>query len=110
MLKNFSENEKMEMLLVVLAMLGCTSLVIAVIAWSNGKEIDYIKERTILMEQRQNIQDKKVNDSIVRQEEVIKKLNETVEAVNSVSKSVSEHERWIEEWKKLPSLPRKDKR
>ncbi len=110
MLKDLTPSDKVELMIVLLAMLGCTVLVVSIVAWSNGKDVDYFKERVIMLDNRMNILDKRVQDSVLRQEETIKKLNETVVQLNDNTTKVNEHDRWIEEWKKLPSLPKPKER
>lgn len=110
MLKDLTPSDKVELLIVLLAMLGCTVLVVSIVAWSNGKDVDYFKERVIMMDNRMNVLDKRVHDSVLRQEEVVKKMNETVTQLNSVTTKVEEHDKWLDEWKKLPSLPKPKER
>jgi len=81
MLKNLTPSDKVELMIVLLAMLGCTVLVVSIVAWSNGKDVDYFKERVIMLDNRMNILDKRVQDSVLRQEETIKKLNENRSSV-----------------------------
>ena len=110
MLKDLTPSDKVELLIVLLAMLGCTVLVVSIVAWSNGKDVDYFKERVIMLDNRMNLLDKRVHDSVLRQEEVVKKMNETVTQLNSVTTKVEEHDKWLDEWKKLPSLPKPKER
>jgi uncharacterized protein YoxC len=110
MLKDLTPSDKVELLIVLLAMLGCTVLVVSIVAWSNGKDVDYFKERVIMLDNRMNVLDKRVHDSVLRQEEVVKKMNETVTQLNSVTTKVEEHDKWLDEWKKLPSLPKPKER
>jgi uncharacterized protein YoxC len=110
MLKDLTPSDKVELLIVLLAMLGCTVLVVSIVAWSNGKDMDYFKERVIMLDNRMNVLDKRVHDSVLRQEEVVKKMNETVTQLNSVTTKVEEHDKWLDEWKKLPSLPKPKER
>jgi uncharacterized protein YoxC len=110
MLKDLTPSDKVELLIVLLAVLGCTVLVVSIVAWSNGKDVDYFKERVIMLDNRMNVLDKRVHDSVLRQEEVVKKMNETVTQLNSVTTKVEEHDKWLDEWKKLPSLPKPKER
>jgi len=110
MLKDLTPSDKVELIIVLLAMLGCTVLVVSIVAWSNGKDVDYFKERVIMLDNRMNVLDKRVHDSVLRQEEVVKKMNETVTQLNSVTTKVEEHDKWLDEWKKLPSLPKPKER
>jgi uncharacterized protein YoxC len=110
MLKDLTPSDKVELLIVLLAILGCTVLVVSIVAWSNGKDVDYFKERVIMLDNRMNVLDKRVHDSVLRQEEVVKKMNETVTQLNSVTTKVEEHDKWLDEWKKLPSLPKPKER
>ena len=110
MLKDLTPSDKVELLIVLLAILGCTVLVVSIVAWSNGKDVDYFKERVIMLDNRMNVLDKRVHDSVLRQEEVVKKMNETVTQLNSITTKVEEHDKWLDEWKKLPSLPKPKER
>ena len=110
MLKDLTPSDKVELLIVLLAVLGCTVLVVSIVAWSNGKDVDYFKERVLMLDNRMNVLDKRVHDSVLRQEEVVKKLNETVIQLNDNTTRIDEHDKWMAEWKKLPSLPKPKER
>jgi hypothetical protein len=70
---------------------------------TRGADVDYFKERLVITEARLNSIDKKVDDYRDR----IDRMNDKqTEKMIEVQRKVEEHEKWIEEWKKLPNLPK----
>jgi len=70
---------------------------------TRGADVDYFKERLILTEARLNSIDKKVDDLRDRHDRQLEHLKDRT---NETARKVEEHEKWIEEWKKLPHLPK----
>lgn len=110
MLRALSTADKLELSIICLVALFCTSLVISVIAWANGRDLAYFKERVILMEHRMNALDKKQNDVAVRNETLVDKTNEVIKQTNDLAARQVEQDRWIEHWKSLPQLPKPPER
>lgn len=106
MLSKLSPSDKIELLLIICVVFFCTMLVITVIAWSNGKDIDYFKERVLLLDNRMNHIDKRTAAIQERQEVVVGKVNELAAKANELNAKQLEQEKWIEYWKSLPQLPK----
>lgn len=106
MLKNLSIGDKLELASITAALLFCTVVVILSIAWSNGRDLVYFKERVILMEHRMNSLDKKQDDIRLRNESLVDKTNEVIKQTNDLAAKQVEQDRWIEYWKTLPQLPK----
>lgn len=70
---------------------------------TRGADVDYFKERLILTEARLNSIDKKVDDMRDKHDRQLEHLKDRT---NETARKVEEHEKWIEEWKKLPHLPK----
>lgn len=110
MLRSLSTADKLELSIISLVILFCTSLVIAVISYSNGRDLAYFKERVVLMEYRMNALDKKQNDVSLRNETLVDKTNEVIKQTNDLAARQVEQDRWIEHWKSLPQLPKPPER
>ncbi len=106
MLKELSDKDKKEILIYCLMALFCTTAVILAIAWSRGRDVDYFKERILIFEGRLDGMHKFINDTRDRNDIVIERLKETNQKLDKVIEKQSEQDRWIEEWKKLPQLPK----
>lgn len=106
MLKNLAPGDKLELALIAALLLFCTTVVILAIAWSNGRDLVYFKERVILMEHRMNSLDKKQDDVRLRNEALVDKTNEVIKQTNDIAARQVEQDRWIEYWKTLPQLPK----
>ena len=106
MLSRLSPSDKLELLIILCAVFFCTMLVISVIAWSNGKDIEYFKERVIMLDNRMNTIDKRTNLAQERQETIIGKVNELTIRSNDLNQKQLEQEKFIEYWKTLPQLPK----
>ena len=70
---------------------------------TRGADVDYFKERLILTEARLNSIDKKVDDMRDKHDRQLEHLKDRT---NETARKAEEHEKWIEEWKKLPHLPK----
>jgi hypothetical protein len=105
-LKELSEKDKKEILLLFLIALFCTTLVILAIAWSRGRDVDYFKERVLIFEGRLDGMHKVIHDTRDKNDIVIERLKETNEKLDKVIDKQLDQDRWIEEWKKLPQLPK----
>jgi hypothetical protein len=91
----------------VLFSLFLVALVVATISIlfniTRGADVDYFKERLILTEARLNSIDKKVDDM---RDKTDRQLEALKDRTNETARKVEEQEKWIEEWKKLPHLPK----
>jgi len=70
---------------------------------TRGADVDYFKEHLLLSEARLNSIDKKIDDTRDKYDRQLEGLRDRT---NETARKVEEHEKWIEEWKKLPSLPK----
>jgi len=103
---NLSDQEKAEIFLLMFVLAACTAVVMLGISWSRGKDVDYFKERIVLMEQRMTHLNKKIHDESQRVDKVVEALNETRTVLGNEIVRNNEQDKWLEEWKKLPQLPK----
>ena len=105
-LLDLSDRDKAEIFLLLFVMAACASVVMLGITWSRGNDVEYFKERIILMDQRMTVIDKKLHDEGQRLDKIAEYSNETRRALDAEVQRNAEQDRWIEEWKKLPHLPK----
>ncbi len=103
---NLTDHEKAEIFLLMFVLAGCAAVVMLGISWSRGNEVDYFKERIILMEQRMTHLDKKIHDEGQKADKILEAVNETRVVLNNEIARNNEQDKWLEEWKKLPPLPK----
>lgn len=103
---NLTDHEKAEIFLLMFVLAACASVVMLGISWSRGNDVEYFKERVVLMEQRMTHLDKKVHDEGQKMDKVVEALNETRTVLNNEIHRNNEQDKWLEEWKKLPQLPK----
>ena len=99
---NLTDHEKAEIFLLMFVLAGCAAVVMLGISWSRGNDVDYFKERIILMEQRMTHLDKKIHDEGQKADKILEAVNETRVVLNNEIARNNEQDRWLEEWKKLP--------
>jgi hypothetical protein len=102
---NFTDKEKAEVFAILTVILFCTCAVLLGITWSRGNDVQYFKERIVLMDQRMTGIDKKLHDT----QQNLNKTNETAAETrrlldSEIMRNV-EQDKWIEYWKTLPQLP-----
>ena len=105
-LLNLSDQDKAEIFLLLFVMAACASVVMLGITWSRGNDVEYFKERIILMDQRMTVIDKKLHDEGQRADKILEAVNETRVVLNNEIARNNEQDKWLEEWKKLPQLPK----
>lgn len=90
------------------ALLTCMGVVLVLlgIAMSRGYDVDYFKERVHMFEARLNTFDKKTNDVVMEQLKQTDRLNDTRNDVLEIQRKQAEYEKWLEDYKRLPVLPR----
>ena len=103
---NLTDHEKAEIFLLMFVLAACAAVIMLGITWSQGHDVKYFKERTILMEQRMTHLDKKIHDEGQKMDKVVEAINETRVALNNEINRNNEQDKWLEEWKKLPQLPK----
>ena len=101
-----TDQEKAEIFLLMFVIALCASVVMLGISWSRGNDVDYFKERVVLMEQRMTHLDKKIHDEGQKTDKIVEAINETRVALNNEINRNNEQDKWLEEWKKLPQLPK----
>ena len=102
---NLTDKEKTEILLLMIMLLICTCLVLLAFSWSRGNDVDYFKERIVLIEHRLTGMDKRMSDHDIKFDKIIEATNETRQKLNDEIARNNEQEKWIEYWKTLPQLP-----
>lgn len=101
-----SNSEKLEVVF-FLAVLGFATIsILLAMAWSRGREVEMLKERVSIMEDRFNVAEKS-RFSLMEKAGVIETRQiEQAAAINNLQIRSVEMERWMEEYSKLPQLPR----
>ena len=102
-IKNLTDGEKINLLAMFLLASSVIASVSIMFNITRGADVDYFKERLTITEARLNSMDKKVDDYRDRIDRIKDQQNEKI---FEITKKVDEHEKWIEEWKKLPNLPK----
>lgn len=101
--KNLTEKDKLHITLGIL-IAACTVASVSILFnITRGEQIDYFKHRLFMLEERIIYTEKKVDDYRDRHDRAAEKTNEKV---LDLTRKVEEQEKWIEEWKKLPQLPK----
>ena len=102
-IKNLTDSEKINLLAMILLAAFVVAAVSIMFNITRGADVDYFKERLVLTEARLNSIDKKMDDYRDRVDRINDKQTEKM---IEMQKKVEDHEKWIEEWKKLPHLPK----
>ena len=102
-IKNLTDSEKINLLAMFLLAAFVVASVSIMFNITRGADVDYFKERLVLTEARLNSIDKKVDDY---RDRIDRMKDQQTEKMIEMQKKVEDHERWIEEWKKLPHLPK----
>ena len=117
--KDLSDKEKFEIVIIVSLLFFCTIVVLSAIAWSRGQDVDYFKEKIVIMEERLNHNDKRdhdqgerINNVEARVAEAEKDITVTVinvAATQNVVKDIinppNKRPQTIPPFDKLPPLP-----
>ena len=104
-LLNLTDKDKAEIYLIMVVLLFCTCAVILAIAWSRGNDVQYFKERIVLMDQRMTTIDKKLHDTQQNLNKTNENAAETRRLLDAEVIRNVEQDKWIEYWKTLPQLP-----
>ena len=105
-LLNLTDREKAEIFMLMFVLAACSAVVMLGISWSQSRDVDYFKERIVLMEQRMTHIDKKLHDQNQKADKILDAVNETRTVLNNEIARNNEQDKWLEEWKKLPQLPK----
>jgi len=102
---NLTDQEKAEMFAILAVILFCTCAVLLGITWSRGNDVQYFKERIVLMDQRMTGIDKKLHDTQQNLNKTNENAAETRRLLDVEIMRSAEQDKWIEFWKTLPQLP-----
>jgi len=102
---NLTDKDKVEIYLIMVVLLFCTCAVLLGITWSRGNDVDYFKERIVLMDQRMTGIDKKLHDTQQNLNKTNENAAETRRLLDAEILRNVEQDKWIEYWKTLPQLP-----
>jgi hypothetical protein len=102
-LKNLTEKDKLHIALALLLSTFTVGLISILFNITRGEQIDYFKHRLLMLEERIVYTDKKIDDT---RDKYDRQLEGLKDRTNETARKVEEQEKWIEEWKKLPSLPK----
>jgi hypothetical protein len=103
---SLEDKDKFEIFFLLFFIAVFVCVVLLGIAWSRGHDVDYFKERIVLIEQRMTGMDKRMDNHDMKFDKIIEAVNETRQKLNDEIQRNNEQDKWIEEGKKLPSLPK----
>jgi len=103
---SLDDKDKFEIFFILFFIAVAVAVVLLGIAWSRGHDVDYFKERIVLIEHRLTGMDKRMDNHDVKFDKIIEAVNETRQKLNDEINRNNEQDKWIEEWKKLPQLPK----
>jgi hypothetical protein len=104
--RNLTDKDKLEVILGLFFVFIGVIIVLLGITWSRGHDVDYFKERIIIMDQNIAGMNKRMAEQDLRFDKIVDATNETRQALNNEIIRNNEQEKWIEYWKSLPSLPK----
>jgi hypothetical protein len=104
--RNLTDKDKLEVILGLFFVFIGVIIVLLGITWSRGHDVDYFKERIIIMDQNIAGMNKRMSEQDLRFDKIVDATNETRQALNNEIIRNNEQEKWIEYWKSLPSLPK----
>lgn len=102
----FSSGEKLEVVLFLFIISFATIAILLAISWSRGREVEMLKERVGIMEDRFNVSEKSRFALVEKTSALDIKTSEHANAINNLQIRSVEMERWLEEYNKLPQLPK----
>lgn len=103
---SLEDKDKFEIFFILFFIAIGVAFIMLGIAWSRGHDVDYFKERIILIEQRLTGMDKRMDNHDMKFDKIVEAVNDTRTALNNEIQRNNEQDKWIEEWKKLPQLPK----
>jgi len=103
---SLEDKDKFEIFFILFFIAVGVAIVLLGIAWSRGHDVDYFKERIVLIEQRLTGMDKRMDNHDMKFDKIVEATNDTRQALNNEIQRNNEQDKWIEEWKKLPQLPK----
>lgn len=104
--RNLTDKDKLEVTFGLFFILLAVIIVLLGIAWSRGHDVEYFKERIIIIDQNILGMNKRMTEQDLRFDKIVDATNETRQALNNEITRNNEQDKWIEEWKKLPQLPK----
>lgn len=101
-----SSSEKLEVVFFLFILSFATIAILLAMAWSRGREVDMLKDRVSIMEDRFNVAEKSRFALVEKTSAVEVRQTEHANAINNLQVRSVEMERWLEEYNKLPVLPK----
>ena len=103
---SLDDKDKFEIFFLLFFISVFVCVILLGIAWSRGHDVDYFKERIVLIEHRLTGMYKRMDNHDVKFDKIIEAVNETRQKLNDEIIRNNEQDKWLEEWKKLPQLPK----
>lgn len=101
-----SDNEKLEVVFFIFLTFFAVISILLAMAWSRGREVEMLKERVNIMEDRFNVAEKSRFALMEKAGVVEQRQIEHANAINNLQIRSVEMERWMEEYNRLPVLPK----
>lgn len=102
-----TDTEKVEVLFLVIAMLFSTFIIISVIAWSRGVDVEYYKERVALIENKLIVIDKRMLNNEQRTDRLIEYSVDTRHGLESEILRNNEQDKYFESTKSMQVKPKR---
>ena len=80
--------------------------ILLAMAWSRGREVEMLKDRMVMMEDRFNVAEKSRFALIDKTGTIEQRQTEQANKIDNLQIRSAEMERWMEEYNKLPQLPK----
>lgn len=102
----FSSSEKLEVVFFLFILSFATISILLAISWSRGREVEMLKDRVSIMEDRFNVAEKSRFALVEKTSNIEQKQTEHTALIQNLQTRSVEMERWLEEYNKLPQLPK----
>lgn len=103
---DLDSNEKTEVIVFLFLIFFATSVILAAISWSRGNDVEYFKTKLHSLEERFNVAEKARNDAKDKIVDLTLKQAEQRNQIENLQVRSVEMEAWLEEFNKLPNLPK----
>lgn len=103
---DLDSNEKTEVIVFLFLIFFATSVILAAISWSRGNDVEYFKTKLHSLEERFNVAEKARNDAKDKIVDLTLKQAEQRNQIENLQIRSVEMEAWLEEFNKLPHLPK----
>lgn len=105
-INELSSSEKTELVIYTILLFVCVIVILLGITWSRGNDVEYFKLKVNSLEDRFNVAEKSRSDIKDKLVEVEIKTAENKAKVENLQVRSAEMEAWLEEYNKLPQLPK----